>query len=96
MQQTVYYIQGDGIGSEIWHVTQTVVDAALQKVYDGAKTLQWEQLLAGEAALAETGELLPQETLTTLSKARYAIKGPLNTPVGKGFKIGRASCRERV
>ena len=96
MQQTVYYIQGDGIGSEIWHVTQTVVDAALQKVYDGAKTLQWEQLLAGEAALAETGELLPQETLTTLSKARYAIKGPLNTPVGKGFRSLNVTLRQTL
>ena len=96
MQQTVYYIQGDGIGSEIWHVTQTVVDAALQKVYDGAKTLQWEQLLAGEAALAETGELLPQETLTTLSKARYAIKGPLNTPVGKGFRSLNVTLRQSL
>lgn len=96
MQQTVYYIQGDGIGPEIWHVTQTVVDAALQKVYDGAKTLQWEQLLAGEAALAETGELLPQETLTTLSKARYAIKGPLNTPVGKGFRSLNVTLRQSL
>jgi isocitrate dehydrogenase len=86
MRQTVYYIEGDGIGPEIWRASRPVLDAAVEKAYGGERRLEWRELLAGEKALAETGQLLPEETLRALREARYALKGPLATPVGAGFR----------
>jgi isocitrate dehydrogenase len=86
MKQTVYYIEGDGIGPEIWRASRPVLDAAVDKAYGGERRLDWRELLAGEKALAETGQLLPEESLRALRGARYAIKGPLATPVGGGFR----------
>lgn len=84
MAQTVYYIEGDGIGPEIWKATRPVLDAALR--LENAEPINWLPLSAGEQAMRDYGEPLPQETLKLLSQARYAIKGPLGTPVGKGFR----------
>lgn len=96
MQEKVFYIEGDGIGPEIWQVTQKIVDATLAKAYGDDKKIQWEQLLAGEKALQETGELMPEATLKALQGARYAIKGPLTTPVGKGFRSLNVTLRQSL
>ena len=79
----VYWIEGDGIGPEIWKVARPVLDAAMAHM---SESLEWTELLAGEKALAATGELLPQATLKALENAEVAIKGPLGTPVGGGFR----------
>ena len=69
----VYWIEGDGIGPEIWKVARPVLDAAMAHM---SESLEWTELLAGEKALAATGELLPQATLKALENAEVAIKGP--------------------
>ena len=92
--KTVYFIEGDGIGPEVWGAARPVIDAALEKAYGGEKKIEWSELLAGEKAYTETGEYLPQETLDTLAKAELAIKGPLQTPVGKGIRSLNVTLRQ--
>lgn len=86
MQRKVYWIEGDGIGPEVWQAARPVLDAAVRCEYGNEHSLQWEELLAGEKALAATGSPLPEETLTALRSADIAIKGPLGTPVGSGMR----------
>ncbi len=94
MNKKVYWIEGDGIGAEIWQVTKPIVDKALKIAYNNEHSLDWEELLAGEKALAQTKELLPQATIDKLKTADIAIKGPLGTPVGKGFRSLNVSLRQ--
>lgn len=96
MRHTVYYIEGDGIGPEIWRAARPVLDAALDKACGGERSIDWRELLAGEKALRETGELLPEATLSTLRGAALAIKGPLATPVGKGFRSLNVTLRQTL
>lgn len=91
--KTVYFIEGDGIGPEVWSAARPVLDAALEKAY-GEKKIEWKELLAGEKAYAETGEYLPKATMETLAKADLAIKGPLQTPVGKGIRSLNVTLRQ--
>ncbi|NDV25067.1 NADP-dependent isocitrate dehydrogenase [Desulfovibrio sp. JC010] len=92
--KTVYFIEGDGIGPEVWGAARPIIDAALEKAYSGDKKIEWVELLAGEKAYEATGEYLPQETLDTLAKAELAIKGPLQTPVGKGIRSLNVTLRQ--
>lgn len=92
--KTVYYIEGDGIGPEVWKAGRPVLNAAIEKAYGGENALDWQLLLAGERAFEETGEHLPQATMDALSKAELAFKGPLNTPVGKGFRSLNVTLRQ--
>ena len=85
MRKTIYWMEGDGIGPEIWRATRPVLDAAVRRAYGDGRGLDWVELAAGEKAMTATGNPLPQETLDALSKADVAIKGPLGTPVGGGF-----------
>jgi isocitrate dehydrogenase len=80
------YIEGDGIGPDIWSATQYVLDGAVQKAYGGDRRIVWMEVLAGEKALDATGEWLPEETLRALTQFRVGIKGPLTTPVGGGIR----------
>jgi isocitrate dehydrogenase len=90
----VYYIEGDGIGPEVWKAARPVIDAALEKAYSGKKSLEWTELLAGKKAYAATGEYLPQATMDTLAGASLAMKGPLETPVGGGFRSLNVTIRQ--
>ena len=83
---TIPYIEGDGAGDDIWHASKEVLEESVQKAYGGKKRIKWISLLAGEKALAKTGELLPEETLQTVKAHQVAIKGTLTTPVGGGFR----------
>ena len=94
MQKTVYYLKGDGIGPEIWNAARPVLDAALRKAYSNEHSIKWEELLAGEEAFAQTGDALPEATLNTLRTAELAIKGPLSTPVGGGFRSLNVALRQ--
>lgn len=78
--ELVPYIQGDGIGADIWPVAQQVFDAAIKKVYGDEKSIFWLEVLAGEKAFEKTGEWLPQETLEILGNHQVAIKGPSAPP----------------
>lgn len=96
MRKTVYWIEGDGIGPEVWKAARPVIDAAVAKAYGDTRSIAWEELLAGEKAFAETGEYLPAATLEALSSAELAIKGPLGTPVGKGFRSLNVTMRQAL
>ena len=88
------FIEGDGIGPDIWHASQIVFDAAVEKAYGGKKKISWLEVLAGEKAHERTGEWLPEETIDTIREYVVAIKGPLTTPVGGGIRSLNVSLRQ--
>ena len=90
----VYWIEGDGIGPEIWRAARPVIDAALAKESD--MRIEWVELLAGEKATAETGSPLPEETMNALRTADFAMKGPLGTPVGTGIRSLNVALRQTL
>jgi isocitrate dehydrogenase len=90
------FIEGDGIGPEIWYATRQVIDAAVQKAYDGRKKISWVEVLAGEKGFEKTGNWLPDETLADIEKHAVAIKGPMTTPVGKGIRSLNVTIRQRL
>jgi isocitrate dehydrogenase len=93
---TIPYIEGDGTGPDIWAATRPVLDAAVSKAYGGMRTILWMEILAGEKADREVGKWLPEETLDQIRKYRVAIKGPLTTPVGKGFRSINVALRQEL
>ncbi len=88
------FIEGDGIGPDIWASAKKVLDAAVDKAYQGGRKIDWLEVYAGEKARAKTGEWLPQATLDTLKKYAVAIKGPLTTPVGGGMRSLNVTMRQ--
>lgn len=96
MRKTVYWIEGDGIGPDVWKSARPVIDEAIRLSYGDERGFEWKELLAGEKALKETGALLPDETLAALRGAELAIKGPLGTPVGKGFRSLNVTMRQTL
>ncbi len=88
------FIEGDGIGPDIWRATQRMVDGAVEKTWDGQRRIEWLQVLAGERAHAETGEWLPTATLEAIRSHCVAIKGPLTTPVGGGIRSLNVTLRQ--
>ena len=90
----VPYIEGDGIGPDIWRAAQVVFDAAVAAAYHGKKRIAWKEILAGEKALTATGSLLPDATVKAIADHVVAIKGPLTTPVGSGFRSINVTFRQ--
>lgn len=90
------FIEGDGIGPDIWAAASKVLQAAVQKAYNGEKSIVWKEVLAGEKAFNETGEWLPQETLDVINEYLIAIKGPLTTPVGGGIRSLNVALRQQL
>ncbi|HJF31583.1 MAG TPA: NADP-dependent isocitrate dehydrogenase [Sporosarcina psychrophila] len=93
---TIPFIIGDGTGPDIWHSASRVLEAAVDKAYGGKKKLVWKEVLAGEKAFNETGEWLPQATLDTIEEYLIAIKGPLTTPIGGGFRSLNVALRQEL
>lgn len=93
---TIAYIEGDGVGQDIWKNTKHVFDAAVTKAYGGERQVEWTELLAGKKAFEQTGTWLPDETLTTLKESLVAIKGPLETPVGGGIRSLNVALRQEL
>ncbi len=93
---TIPYIEGDGIGPDIWKATQTVVDAAVDTTYGSARQIEWIELLAGEKAYRLRGTWLPQDTIDEIRNYVVAIKGPLTTPVGTGFRSLNVTLRQEL
>ena len=89
-------IIGDGIGLDVTPVATKVLDAAVSKAYSGEKSISWEEVHAGEAAFEETGEWLPESTLDSIRKYLVALKGPLTTPVGGGFRSLNVTLRQKL
>ncbi len=88
------FIEGDGIGIDIWPATRAVIDAAVEKAYAGKKRIAWMEIYAGEKANELYGEWLPQETFSAIREYIVAIKGPLTTPVGGGFRSLNVTLRQ--
>lgn len=88
------FIEGDGIGPDIWSASQRVFDAAVKKVSGGERRVVWKEILAGEKAHEATGEWLPEATLEAIRDHRIAIKGPLTTPIGGGIRSLNVSLRQ--
>ncbi|MBD3109650.1 NADP-dependent isocitrate dehydrogenase [Bacillus sp. AGMB 02131] len=92
----VPFIEGDGIGPDIWAAAVRVLDAAVEKAYNGEKKIAWREVLAGEKAFNQTGEWLPQETLDVINEYLIAIKGPLTTPIGGGIRSLNVALRQQL
>ncbi|MBX5467442.1 MAG: isocitrate dehydrogenase (NADP(+)) [Firmicutes bacterium] len=90
------FIEGDGIGPDIWRATQKTVDAAVARAYRGQRKIAWMEVLAGEKAYHATGEWLPQATLDAFQEYRVGIKGPLTTPVGGGIRSLNVAIRQAL
>ncbi len=95
-QPVIPYIEGDGIGPDIWRATERVVDAAVAKAYSGQRKIVWREVLAGEKAHKETGQWLPDATLDALRQYKVGIKGPLTTPVGGGIRSLNVTLRQEL
>ena len=93
-QPIIPVIEGDGIGRDIMKVTRSVVDAAVQTAYNGEKQIVWFDVYAGENAMAKYNEWLPQDTFDAIEYFRVALKGPLTTPVGGGFRSLNVTLRQ--
>ncbi len=92
----IHYIEGDGIGVDISPVMIKVVDAAVAKAFDGNKQIHWVEVLAGEKAFNNTGEWLPEATLSAMKNGLVSIKGPLTTPVGGGIRSLNVALRQKL
>lgn len=95
-QPIIPYIEGDGVGKDIWSAAQSAIDAAVEKAYNGQRQIVWKEVLAGEKAYETTGTSLPDETLATIKDHLLAIKGPLGTPVGKGHRSLNVALRQEL
>lgn len=93
---TIPYIEGDGIGVDIWPATQRIVDAAVAACYGGERRIEWKEVLAGEKAFNQTGNWLPEETLTAFREYLVGIKGPLTTPIGGGIRSLNVALRQEL
>ena len=93
---TIPFIEGDGTGPDIWAASSRVLEVAVEKAYQGKKSIVWKEVLAGEKAFETTGEWLPEETLDTIRDYKIAIKGPLTTPIGGGFRSLNVALRQKL
>ena len=93
---TIPFIEGDGTGPDIWRASQLVFDAAVQKAYGGRKSIHWHEVLAGEKSKEQLDNWLPDETLESIHTHLVAIKGPLTTPVGGGFRSLNVALRQQL
>lgn len=90
------FIEGDGIGPDIWRAARQVIDHAVDVAYGGERQIVWHEIFAGDKAYKTTGEWLPNETLDAIRELRVAIKGPLTTPVGGGIRSLNVALRQRL
>ena len=93
---TIPFIEGDGIGPDIWKASVRVFDAAIQKAYKGEKKIEWIKVLAGEEAFNKTGEWMPEATMNAFKEYLLSIKGPLTTPVGGGIRSLNVALRQEL
>lgn len=95
-QPVIPFIEGDGIGPDVWRASKRVLDAAVQKAYGGARSIVWMEVLAGEKAFTQTGTWLPEATLAAFREYLVSIKGPLTTPVGGGIRSLNVALRQEL
>jgi isocitrate dehydrogenase len=90
------FIEGDGTGPDIWRASQYVFDSAVERAYGTKRRIAWLEVLAGEKAKDRTSSWLPDETLAAIDRFLVAIKGPLTTPVGGGFRSLNVALRQKL
>jgi isocitrate dehydrogenase len=90
------FIEGDGIGPDIWKASVRVFDSAIEKAYAGKKKIEWLEVLAGEKAFNQTGEWMPMATMDAFKKYIISIKGPLTTPIGGGIRSLNVALRQEL
>lgn len=90
------FIEGDGIGSDIWKASRFVIDSAINKAYGDYRRIKWMEVYAGEKAYEKTNSWLPDETIKNIQKYLVAIKGPLTTPVGGGMRSLNVALRQQL
>jgi isocitrate dehydrogenase len=90
------FIEGDGIGPDIWAASQRVIDAAVEHAYSGSRKIEWLEVLCGEKSFKDSGEWLPAKTLETLKSHLVGIKGPLTTPIGGGIRSLNVDLRKEL
>jgi len=90
------YIEGDGIGPDIWAAASRVIEAAVDKAYNGEKSIEWKEVYAGQKSYDKSGEWLPDATLDTIRDYKIAIKGPLTTPIGGGIRSLNVALRQEL
>lgn len=90
------YIEGDGTGPDIWFATRLVLDSAVAKSYSGKRKIEWMELFVGEKGYDKTGEWLSESALESIREHIVSIKGPLTTPVGKGFRSLNVAIRQKL
>jgi len=90
------FIEGDGIGPDVWRASKAVLDAAVAKAYNGKRKIEWKEILAGEKAFNETGEWLPAASLEAAREYLVSIKGPLTTPIGGGIRSLNVALRQEL
>ncbi|KIC01275.1 NADP-dependent isocitrate dehydrogenase [Flavobacterium sp. JRM] len=90
------FIEGDGIGPDIWRASKLVFDGAVQRAYGGKRKIQWKEVYAGEKAFGKTGNWLPDATIEDIKEFLVAIKGPLTTPVGGGMRSLNVALRQKL
>lgn len=90
------FIEGDGIGPEVWAASKLVLDAAIEKAYKGERKIEWKEILAGEKAFKQTGEWLPTASLDACKEYLISIKGPLTTPIGGGIRSLNVALRQEL
>lgn len=95
-QPTIPFIEGDGIGPDIWQASVRVFDSAVEKAYNGERKINWLKVLAGEEAFNQTGEWMPEATMHAFNDYLIAIKGPLTTPVGGGIRSLNVALRQEL
>src|SRR4030043_240310 len=95
-QPIIPYIEGDGVGPDIWRASVRVFDAAVRKCYGDRRKIQWLEVYAGEKAFQQTKEWAPEGTLETIREHKIGIKGPLTTPVGEGIRSINVLLRQRL
>jgi len=95
-QPIIPFIEGDGIGPDVWSASRKVIDVAIEKAYKGARKIEWKEMLAGEKAFNQTGEWLPAATLDIAKEYLVSIKGPLTTPVGGGIRSLNVALRQEL
>ena len=93
---TIPFIEGDGIGPDIWKASVRVFNAAIEKAYEGKKKIEWMEVLAGEKAFNQTGEWMPSATMDAFKEYVLSIKGPLTTPVGGGIRSLNVALRQEL
>jgi isocitrate dehydrogenase len=97
-EPVIPFIEGDGVGPDVWRAAKMVLDAAVERVYGGKRAIHWRELFAGERAVQEygAGNWLPDETVRAIEEHLVAIKGPLTTPVGGGYRSLNVTLRQRL